>query len=42
MMDEEEKSDALEVLRFYATENGRKDPDDKGAKFQFLENIQGT
>jgi hypothetical protein len=41
LMKEDKKSDALEVLRSDATENGREDPDDQGAEFQLFEDIQG-
>ena len=41
LMNEDEKSDALELLCFDATENGREDLDGQGAEFQLSEGIQG-
>jgi len=41
LMNEEEKSDALEVIRPDATDNRREDPDDQGAEFQLFEDVQG-
>lgn len=41
LMNEDEKSDALELLCFDATENGREGLDDQGAEFQLSKDIQG-
>ena len=40
LMDEDEKSDALELARRHGADNGRKISDDQSAKFQLFEDIQ--